>query len=457
MLRNNSTKKLIRIRPEKMNFEQARLLGKYLDNENPDILAKAAELQLDEIDFKVTRNLIRDQTNKNFYYVISNDEKDIKGEGAHSKVRQIIGTITIIHTENGTPIAQFESNFDHVVQIKNPKFCQKRRQEEYNHNETINDYFHALNFHLGMQKPIKRTKIWLKKIKTSLSSHSSNPSKKPINNFKKSRTLKTFTIFTNKGIHEEGYAVMKNIKGIDFDENISLHFFEESSDNSRYLPFAKAVSLFLLLLKAYKEQVSDINRVHRDIKPSNLLIDLTTSPITINFIDPETLRKPYLIEKSFSGSAGFIAPEIYYVYLNLKNNEQHNIFITPARDMFSLGVLLIGFLNPNLHPYSILEAFTSREEAVVGFWEIVNSVESYHLYKYFMLNPDNNPDQFRDHDFFYFLGNSISDEHKAIMETLLINMTHKNPDQRPAIEQVIEVFEKFEKDLTSGNHVTMKK
>jgi serine/threonine protein kinase len=104
------------------------------------------------------------------------------------------------------------------------------------------------------------------------------------------------------------------------------------------LTLRQRIELSLGLLQAVKTQVSGLNLIHLDIKPENIMVDLTTVPMTVNFLDyafgqqiPEGNNG--LMVSKHAGSKGYTAPEVV-----LSSGEY---FVTPAADLFSLMKILM--------------------------------------------------------------------------------------------------------------------
>ena len=73
------------------------------------------------------------------------------------------------------------------------------------------------------------------------------------------------------------YSMMNQLPGTDL-----LTFLIECGSE---LNLALRLDLCLNLLKAVKEQVTDLNIIHRDLKPENIMVDSSTLPFKVNVMD----------------------------------------------------------------------------------------------------------------------------------------------------------------------------
>lgn len=123
---------------------------------------------------------------------------------------------------------------------------------------------------------------------------------------------------------KNAYLIMKKIPGEELFEIIKKMF-----NNELEIPITERFQLSLAILKAFKEQVRDIQVVHRDIKPENILVDLEQMNVTIidyAFAIPETQANTTV---TLHGTPDYFSPETIL--------HQH---FSPQTDLFALGLTL---------------------------------------------------------------------------------------------------------------------
>ncbi|MGQ3892318.1 protein kinase domain-containing protein [Legionella sp. CNM-4043-24] len=90
-------------------------------------------------------------------------------------------------------------------------------------------------------------------------------------------------------------------------------------------------ALTLALLQAFKEQVSVNGLIHLDIKPENIMVDLSSSPFTVNFIDfGLSILSSERLERSV-GTQIFVSPEVM---------QQNFAKVSSKTDNFSLAKVI---------------------------------------------------------------------------------------------------------------------
>ena len=159
-----------------------------------------------------------------------------------------------------------------------------------------------------------------------------------------------------------------------------------------------AVSMsFLIAL----QNLHKIGIIHTDLKPENLLIFEHKGAFDVYIIDLdfsiiEGLRAPWHDQSGYVGTPGYMSPE------HLKGH-------TPQKssDIFTTSLILYELLSKS-SPY------------------IKENPNNTHIF-----NHDVSPPQFYD---------SISEDIKAQLKSILVQSLHPSPQKRPSIDQIINVF-----------------
>lgn len=370
--------------------EEAQALGDYLIKNDLAFLEKKGEHKVTpSLELEITHNLILDQENTNpnikRYYVIS---KDFLGKGAFSKARGAMGYIEV---DIASSKVTYTPSEDKAIRVKNTQYAQKKilntGATPYSHSEAVAAYQQTKNFsHIGMQPPIE-----IKKSHAQL------------------------------GLFSKSYALMNKLKGNDLDVEIVDFISNADPDTATMVK-----RVMLPILEAYKTQISDKNFVHRDIKLENIRAYLSVKGSTINFLDVDSALK--VGEKdSVYGSPAFLPPEL------LQITSSNAVLVTPARDIFQLGVLLIACLNSNLDPNSY---FPDQLNAQSGEEVVQFALEQIHQ------NGCYDPDKMGFNLFEYIQDSQVipsseeTDLRNEIKE-ILKEMTKEDPTQRPDIDTVI--------------------
>lgn len=354
-----------------------------------------------------TQNLLRTQASNlenNKFYTISNAPSDVLGDGTFSRTRRINGSVEVsIDNLNYQP----ENN--KAVRIKNPERVQAERPAgtAYQHKQALDEYSKAKKFpHIAMEEPVA--------VKRDKSNKERRPGKFPVGEFTKS------------------YAAMTAFIGTPITN--AAHDFLASVE----VPLKMYLELVIIpLLEAYQTQVAATGRAHRDIKPDNILMDIDfgRTPITIvNFIDVDYSTKIGKQDGAL-GTPGYLSPEA------LENNPPT---VQPSRDIYSLGVLISGLFNPDIMPETYMPAMFGGEKnynaKTLGF---TLSLESYDAKAMLETAYQTHPDFFQNEKGLYLFNHLEENEpllqHDQIYE-LLKEMTHKDPTERPAIDQIITRF-----------------
>lgn len=307
----------------------------------PNITIDPSNPNLSTDDKKILLTAIQNKTvmiyEKNKMYVIGNDNvtfthhlirsterppadvfhvpenKTNIGQGAFSKFRSILVEISTDANSN-LLIKKPDKKNQKVLRVSNPKNKNTRDYNpSYDHQKTVSLYKKEKIYpHLNVEEPIRVTK-------------------------------------TNKSL-EKSYTLMNRMKG-----------FELHKESKAYLDYTSPTTLkitteFIIpLLIAYRDQVQKLNMVHRDIKPPNIMADndyeikTKKSAFTFSFIDIDQSVAINTIETGKYGTVGYTDPAL------LESDANSKTYIaTTARDIFSLGALLIGSINYNLDIGEIL-------------------------------------------------------------------------------------------------------
>ncbi|WP_454782437.1 protein kinase domain-containing protein [Legionella sp. WA2022007384] len=382
----------LKIDPTLINNSQqeAQALGDYLIKNDSAFLEKKGEHKVTpSLELEITHNLILDQENTNSnikrYYVIS---KDFLGKGAFSKAR---GTMGYIEVDKASGAVTYTPSEEKAIRVKNTHYAQKNILDTgaapYSHSEAVAAYQQAKNFsHLGMQPPIE-----VKKSHAQL------------------------------GLFSKSYALMNKLKGSDLDTEVVNFIADNDPDTATMVK-----RVILPILEAYKTQISDKNFVHRDIKLENIRAYLSMTDSKINFLDVDSALK--VGEKdTIYGSPAFLPPELAQI------TSSNTILVTPARDIFQLGVLLIACLNPDLDPNFY---FPEKLNAQSGAEVVKFALDQIHQ------NGCYDPDKMGSNLFEYIQGSQViplseeTDLRNEIKE-ILKEMTKEDPTQRPDIGTVI--------------------
>lgn len=373
---------------------------------------KSYDFQGDTITF--TQNVIKtqpDTQDTEKFYVISNEDDDVLGKGAFSKARKITGSI-VVSQDNSLQYQQVQGK---AVRIKNTQYAQQKRDpsKPYQHAEAQKEHRKAQKFpHLGMEEPVE-----VKKDKPQL------------------------------GQFSKSYSVMNEITGGDFIEN-SFDYLQVGPSTQGFLDI-----VIIPMLEAYKAQVADRGYVHRDIKAENILLNIdfrNTPPTTVNFIDVDSAKRPGKGDQTF-GSPGYLPPEVF---------DQPSPPVSQSRDIFGLGMLLIGCMNPDLDTGCFLTnvcGASSGQEAIEKHFELLEAMGCYDPEKLVekgikegVLQYDS--DMAKANLFAYLDSGAPSvplDAQNQIREILKL-MTSKNPSDRPDIDTIINKLKAVSLSLRQG-------
>lgn len=129
------------------------------------------------------------------------------------------------------------------------------------------------------------------------------------------------------------YTIMNKLPGVELFQVISKDWEKNSS-----LTLQQRLELSLVLLESAKKQITDLNMIHFDIKPENVMVDMSTTPITLNFLDfafgqQIPMGEKGIITDKHGGSKGYAAPEVML--------SPSAYLATPAADLFSLMKILM--------------------------------------------------------------------------------------------------------------------
>jgi len=203
------------------------------------------------------------------------------------------------------------------------------------------------------------------------------------------------------------YSIMNRLPGMDL-----LTFLVECGSD---LNLAMRLDLCVNLLKAVKEQVTDLNIIHRDLKSENMMVDSTTIPFKVNVIDYGSSREIPPGEEGLKaqrrvGTQNYWPPEA----LRRSSGDDSFYWHSFKMDVFAVGRLLVEVLRGPDESYSD------------GFGE-----SDYQDYL------DNDLLFFDD---LYFYLDPLTQSEKNQLKVLLTSMLSLDSDQRCDIEYAFEQF-----------------
>ncbi len=319
-----------------------------------------------------------------------------------------------------------------------------------------------------------------KKIEQTDNNNSSNKSRPEFPHLEeKFLFVKEISESNNGTVSEKAkkYTRMKYFSGVNFEQAFLILLDDETG---KY-PTKQFIDLCCAFLQAYKSQISDLGYAHRDIKPENVIVNLETSPPTVTFIDLDD-AKSYGKKDGFFGSPGFICPALF------PNNDSPLLSprrsVTHKRDIFAIGIMLILATNFSHHPHIVFDdkkAIGKEKNMAVNnrVFDLVtgadyydtetllklslpNSVESTTLSTSLPESPrlqsllklsssidssiDPDTDE-RSLNYLFAIQDGLTEEHQKSLKNILSSMTHKDPEKRPTIDQVISVYQKIKSDL----------
>lgn len=129
------------------------------------------------------------------------------------------------------------------------------------------------------------------------------------------------------------FTIMNKLRGTELFEIIV-----DDIEGRHILSVQARIELSLALLHAAKTQIFDLNLIHLDIKPENIMVELSTKPMTVCFLDYAFSQEvpqgqQGLMTKSHSGTLSYVAPEI------IKSADEY--FVTFSADLFSIMRILL--------------------------------------------------------------------------------------------------------------------
>lgn len=436
---------LRRINPQAMSDDDARILGQFLLTNKPEFVLK--DTFTVEQGFEVTCSLIKDEKNGDgvqIYHVISSEKEDVLGEGAFSKAIASLGRIEVQPDGSIT----FIPDDTYAIRKKNTKYARENLRSsggKYRHSSAVEDYEAAKPFpHLSMQSPVKVRKFKSTSLPGSLTSSQSSRSSKDTNSDHLSKSpenmqtspelLRSSSSPATSGFFVKmSFSVMNRFKGVDFDkacEKLQTVTQTASGDEITYA-LKPLVELTLTTLKAYRDQIASTGNAHRDIKDGNVKVDLGKTPPIVKFGDVDS-RLQYGEPDTMYGSPGYHPPELEAL------NQNGSVLVSPSRDYFSLGMLLIGAWNPQLHPHTFLSDCATGVDAIVKLWKIVNHSGCFDVRA--------NGYAYDEYKFCDCVKAEISPEHEALVEETFKQLTSADPSAR-SLDNAIVAFEKIQLDL----------
>lgn len=411
--------------------EELTHLKNYLLKNKPDFFSKKEYSLTAPIPIKY--NLIKDLSIQDalHYYVISNEEKDIVGEGGFAKIRKVIAKIIIdLKTEvlsvvNKEKVVRIEKTKKrHLLELK---FFQEKKAEEKKkessketENQTIKE---------AKTQDLKTEE----KQKTSAYLFSHLGTKTPVERNAKIQLANSATF----SFWKKFYTVMNYLPGKDLDDVIT-----EEIPKGQYSTKTLLTNLLIPLLETYKQQIANLHYIHRDIKGGNIRAVLDAkNPGIFNFVDFDDALPEGAFDTTF-GTPGFLAPE------TMENSSLRPA--RPARDIFSLGVLLTACINPYLDPqayFTDVLKIKNQAEVSAAAMNRIKKDGCYDIDKMLLLDGilrQKNGNDIEPYSFFCYINDPDSldlEEEQQQIVALLKQMTAKAPENRPSLEDSIKTLE----------------
>lgn len=365
---------------------------------------------------RLSHSLIKSQDPKhadNVFYIITKEAIDSPGKGASSRFRRIRSQLTL---QPDASLAQLPIT-GKGVRIKNTQYAQAKRPTDkpYQIDEAEHEYKIASHFpHLGLELP---------------------------NHVLKNKP------HLNLGEFFKSYSVMNDFPGDEFEVE-GFNFINYGQPSTK-----QVIDLLILpTLERYQSQIANTGYVHRDLRPENIRFDYSpiTQTSTINFIDVDSAKTSYEPDSPY-GSPGYIPLEAFLEPAPL---------VSQARDIYALGMLLIGTINQDLsiHSYADIVYHADCEaEIIAAQCNILVEMNCYDPDKLILLALQKKPDIFSQYytvdevtPLFHYLEESLNDDvleaRKAIIH-LLKQMTHRYAAERPTLETLIAEFKKISEQL----------
>lgn len=409
------------------NQEKARRIYADFMAQNKDVtfIEKSKVYEHGNYKIKFAQNLIRtsDTTpGHNKFYVISEKDTDILGKGSFSKSRRIIASIDI--DSNG--VVTHEKVEGKAVRIRNTKSAQlvhQNKKSKYESSVAENEYQNAQPFtHLALQKPIHVQKEY--------------PGKE------KEKTTGTKGVV---GEFTKSYSVMNELKGKDLATAAS------SYDGLMAMNPTTAMLVELLILpvlKAYDSEIAQKGYVHRDLKPNNITAILLSTKPTVHYLDFDTsVPIGTTGNKTVPGTPGYIAPET--------NNASY--VESTSRDLYSLGVILMGAVNDNVDIGVYYKGKTSAQLFKENY-DFVHAAGFFDPDKLLASLPDDAPGK----TFFSYLdADELENDDGTIayqrdmIKYYLTSMSSFDPANRPDLKTLIAEFENILQTLNNLNEAVV--
>lgn len=213
---------------------------------------------------------------------------------------------------------------------------------------------------------------------------------------------------------ENAYLVMRRLPG---EELYALILAINEARPTELKTVDRRLSLTLAILRAYKTQVMDRGLVHRDIKPENILLDYSNpdNPV-VNIIDYNLSKKSSESDLGQRvGSLAYIGPEtIRFV---------NRLATSTKSDIYALS-LVIGYV------WGAWPIEIGQKDTDIKALGVARTYEFPHLCEEGWVK-GNRPEQA---------------EHRDAIKVVLKAMQSPESENRPSIDEAIEVFEWIRKD-----------
>lgn len=176
---------------------------------------------------------------------------------------------------------------------------------------------------------------------------------------------------------------------------------------TRKLTTQERIDLSITLLRALKEQATDLSLIHRDIKPENIIVDFGP-PFNVNIIDYDFVMHTDNPDNRFCGTPEYIAPEVYY--------EQR---AEAKSDVYSIGRILAEIWGVSQATYFGDDPNEQPTQLNISPKQLLKSL---------------------------FTGiKGLTVQANQLIHFTLLNMLNKNPDKRFSIDESLYLFSAVQK------------
>ncbi len=169
------------------------------------------------------------------------------------------------------------------------------------------------------------------------------------------------------------------------------------------LSYEQRLQISLGIIEAVAYQYHRYGIVHRDIKPENIMVDLSTTPITVNIIDAGLAEFEKVNDSNESvGTNNYASPEAWC----------HTTDFTRRSDAFSVGRVLAVVWDDHLHSYQSDEKAALRQKNRKRIL-----AQKYKLFAYSKKMK------------------KVPKEDKALINKIIFGLTQPDPQQRLSLDK----------------------